>query len=121
MRAVRAPVSEQPKLSEPPEAEQAAPPTVGLRENSSAEKNLADDFRYRFVAPLRENRIQLALDSAQRARALLHQGRSHLHPLRARQMRDECVAARVDSADCDHVDQIFALLEKRVRLRQRAR
>ena len=66
-------------------------------------------------------RVQLAIDSTERARAFFHQRRSYLHSSRAGQMRDVRVAARVDSADRDHVEQIFALFEKRVRLRQRSR
>src|ERR1700687_6375678 len=67
---------------------------------------------------LREQRIQLAIYPAERARAFLHQGRSTLDGLGAGHMRDVRVAASVDSADRDHVEKIFALAKKSMRLRK---
>src|SRR5271166_3443069 len=95
-------------------------PAVEPSKESSSEANLPHDFRHRRVAILGELRIELAVDSTQRAGAFLHQHRAHLHGLCARQMRDVSVAAGVDSADCDQVEQVFALFEERVRLRERA-
>ncbi len=91
------------------------------RGKSFGEARLAHDFGDRVVGVLGQHRIQLAIDSANCARAFFHQGRSDLHRPGARQVRNVCVAAAADSADCYHVEQIFALFEKRMRLRERAR
>lgn len=68
---------------------------------------------------LAQEGVELAIDAVERARTFLDQGRADLDGVRSGEVCDIGVAAAVDTADGNHVDQSFARLVERMDLRQR--
>src|SRR5580658_1328604 len=85
------------------------------------EVRLAEDLVHRAFAALLEHPVQFAVDTAERARAFLHQRRSDADRLGACEMRDIRVASGVDSAHRHDVVRAAAKPPERMRLRERAR
>src|ERR1035441_6574713 len=84
----------------------------------AAEGGVTNDFRNSAMTVLGQQRIEFAIDAAERARALLDQRRADLDRLRAGEMRDVGVAPAVHAPDRDDIEQRFGLAKVCVHLRE---
>src|SRR5215471_2435129 len=69
---------------------------------------------------LGQQRVQFAINSAERARPFLYQGRADLQSLGAAQVSDVSIPSAIDSTHRHDVEKTFALVVHRMRVRESA-